>query len=217
MLARVAGWRSRLFLSDKAREAYMKTRVLLPGAGAAALAFVGLGAGAAVAFVANDSDPAQLREAAATQLRKAAHCMVAAVSPNLQDTAAVKAYEDGDVPLWKDLGSLTYPVSTTNAEAQAYFDQGLRLAANFNHAEARRAFRKAQHLDPNCALCFLGEALVVGPNNNVPMSPDANAPAVEALHKAQALVAGMTEKEKGLIEAVAKRYSDDPNAERAPL
>ena len=195
----------------------MKTRDLLPRAGAVTLAFAGLGAGAAIAFVADGTDPAKLREAAAAELRKAAHCLVAAVSPDLQDTAAAKAYEDGDVPLWKDLGTLTYPISTKNAEAQAYFDQGLKLAANFNHAEARRAFRKAQRLDPNCALCFLGEALVLGPNINVPMDPAANAPAVEAVRKAQALAATATDKEKDLIQAVATRYSDDPKAERPAL
>lgn len=195
----------------------MKTRDLLPRAGAATLAFAGLGAGAAIAFVADGSDPSRLHQAAAAELRKAVHCLVAAVSPDLQDTAAAKAYEDGDVPLWKDLGTLTYPISTKNAEAQAYFDQGLKLAANFNHAEARRAFRKAQRLDPDCALCFLGEALILGPNINVPMAPEANAPAVEALRKAQALAAVATDKERDIIQAVATRYSDDATAERPPL
>jgi tetratricopeptide (TPR) repeat protein len=195
----------------------MKARDFLPRAGAATLVFAGFGAGAAIAFVGDGSDAARLREAAAAELRKAAHCLVAAVSPDLQDTAAVKAYEEGDVPLWKDLGSLTYPVSTKNAEAQAYFDQGLRLAANFNHAEAQRAFRKAQRLDPDCALCFLGEALILGPNINVPMAPEANEPALKALKKARALAESATDKEKGLIEAVATRYSDDPKAERPKL
>lgn len=195
----------------------MKTRYFLPRAGAATLAFAGLGAGAAIAFVADGQDTARLRDAAAADLRKAAHCLVAAVSPDLKDAAAAKAYAEGDVPLWTNLGSLTYPISTKSVEAQAYFDQGLRLAANFNHAEAQRSFRKAQRLDPNCALCFLGEALILGPNINVPMAPEANGPALDALQKAQALAAGVTDKEKGLIEAVATRYSDDPNAERPKL
>jgi hypothetical protein len=38
--------------------------------------------------------------------------------------------------------------------AQAYVDQGMRLAFGFNHAEAQRAFRAAQKLDPRCAMCF---------------------------------------------------------------
>jgi tetratricopeptide (TPR) repeat protein len=188
---------------------------LLPRAGALVLA--GLGAGAAIAYAANGPEPAQLNETAAVALRKAAHCMIAAAVPDLKDAAAAKAYEDGAVPLWTNLGSLSYPISTKNTEAQAYFDQGLRQAANFNHAEARRAFRTAQSRDPNCALCFLGEALVLGPNINVPMAPEANAPALDALRKAQALAAGATDKEKGLIEAVSTRYSDDPKAERPTL
>ena len=69
--------------------------------------------------------------------------------------------------------------------AQAYFDQGLRLAYAFNHDEAQRAFRKAQKLDPDCAMCFWGEALVLGPNINLPMQEDAVAPAFAAAEKAR--------------------------------
>jgi tetratricopeptide (TPR) repeat protein len=143
--------------------------------------------------------------------------MVADLSARPQTAEAIKAYEEADPPLWNDLGSMNYPITTKSSEAQSYFQQGLRLAANFNHAEARRAFRKAQRLDPTCAMCFLGEALVLGPNINVPMDPEANAPAVAALQKAQALSAGASEKERGLIEAVAARYSQDPTAERSRL
>ena len=53
--------------------------------------------------------------------------------------------------------------------AQRYFDQGLRLTYAFNHAEALRAFREAQRLDPDCAMCYWGEAFVLGPNINAPM------------------------------------------------
>ena len=40
---------------------------------------------------------------------------------------------------------------------------------------------------------------------------------VAALRKAQELAAGATDKERGLIEAVATRYAEDPAAERPPL
>jgi hypothetical protein len=63
-------------------------------------------------------------------------------------------------PLWEGLGTHTYKITTGDPQAQAYFDQGLRLAYGFNHDEARRAFREAQHRDPDCAMCFWGEALV---------------------------------------------------------
>ena len=54
----------------------------------------------------------------------------------------------GEVPLLEGLGTFTYKVTTVSPRAQAYFDQGVRLAYGFNHAEAQRAFREAQRLDP---------------------------------------------------------------------
>src|SRR5262249_20080667 len=96
-------------------------------------------------------------------------------------------------------------------------DQGLKLSWNFNHAEARRAFRMAQKLDPRCAMCFWGEALVLGPNINVPMMPEAQAPAVAALKQAQALAGRARAKEQALITALGKRYADPAPADRAPL
>ena len=86
----------------------------------------------------------------------------------------------GDVPLYRNLGVLSFKVGTRVPQAQAYVNQGVRLAFAFNHAEAQRAFQAAQRLDPECAMCFWGEALVLGPNINVPMVPEANAPALAA-------------------------------------
>jgi len=122
-----------------------------------------------------------------------------------------------EVPLYKDLGSLGFRISTKNPKAQAYFNQGLRLAFGFNHAEAQRAFQVAQRLDPQCAMCFWGEALVLGTNINVPMMPDANAPAMAALTKAIALKANASAKEQALIGALERRYTDNPPPNRAPL
>jgi tetratricopeptide (TPR) repeat protein len=119
-------------------------------------------------------------------------------------------------PLWDNLGTLHYAITTTDPQAQRYFDQGLRLAYGFNHTEARRAFHHAQQLDPACALCYWGEALVLGPNINAGMSPDANAPALAALEKAKAITTA-SDKEKALIAALATRYSADPQAERPTL
>ena len=87
----------------------------------------------------------------------------------------------GEVPIYQGLGTLAFPITTRDARAQSYFNQGLRLSFAFNHAEAQRAFQTAQKLDPNCAACFWGEALILGPNINVPMMPEANAPALAAL------------------------------------
>jgi tetratricopeptide (TPR) repeat protein len=145
------------------------------------------------------------------------HCMAMDVTAQHQQDKATKAYMEATPPLWSNLGSLTYPITTRSTEAQHYFDQGLKLNVNFNHAEAQRAFRQAQKLDPGCAMCYFGEALVLGPNINLPMAPDANAPALAALRKAQSLASTASDKERALIAALALRYSDDQGAERAAL
>jgi len=103
------------------------------------------------------------------------------------------------------------------AAAQVYFDQGLRLTYAFNHEEAQRAFRKAQTLDPDCAMCFWGEALVLGPNINLPMPEEAVAPAFAAMQKARTLAAKASLREQVLITALSARYVEDAKADRTQL
>jgi tetratricopeptide (TPR) repeat protein len=131
--------------------------------------------------------------------------------------SSAPAFADTEPPLWAGLGSITFKITTPNERAQAYFDQGLRLAYAFNHAEAQRAFRMAQKLDPGCAMCFWGEALVLGPNINLPMQEDAVAPAYAAAQKAKALAANAGPREQALIGALTARYGNDPKADRTPL
>lgn len=124
---------------------------------------------------------------------------------------------DADAPLFTNLGKLTHPVTTASATAQRYFDQGLRLAFAFNHAEARRAFRTAQRHDPDCAMCYWGEALVLGPNINAPMDASAVAPALAAMRLAAEKAERASPVEQALIAALGKRYAADAGAERATL
>ncbi|HUN67316.1 MAG TPA: tetratricopeptide repeat protein [Burkholderiales bacterium] len=131
--------------------------------------------------------------------------------------AAAPAAAESAPPLIPGLGKHSYRISTSSPQAQRYFDQGLRLAWGFNHAEAGRAFRQAQKLDPDCAMCYWGEAYVLGPNINVPMDEKANAPAAAAAAKALALAARATPRERALIDAIAARYSADPKAARPQL
>ncbi|MBI5318962.1 tetratricopeptide repeat protein [Bradyrhizobium sp.] len=139
--------------------------------------------------------------------------------PRAEMSAATSApdFASTEPPLWGGLGSITYKITTANDQAQAYFNQGLRLAYAFNHDEAQRAFRKAQKLDPDCAMCFWGEAYVLGPNINLPMQENAIAPAYAAAQKAKSLAGKANPREQALIDAVAARYSSDPKAERPPL
>jgi tetratricopeptide (TPR) repeat protein len=123
----------------------------------------------------------------------------------------------GAVPLYDNLGTLSFQVGTRDAKAQAYFDQGIRWAFAFNHAEAQRAFQAAQKADPKLAMAWWGEALVLGPNINAPMMPEAVAPALAALANAVKLAPGAPEKDRALIAALRRRYSEDPKVERAAL
>src|SRR6185369_9057229 len=50
----------------------------------------------------------------------------------------------GEVPIYRDLGTLAFRITTKSPRAQTYFNQGLRLSFAFNHAEAQRAFQTAQ-------------------------------------------------------------------------
>ncbi|WP_144185902.1 tetratricopeptide repeat protein [Elioraea rosea] len=106
------------------------------------------------------------------------------------------------------MGPLSWTV-TANAEAQAWFDQGLNLAWGFNHAEAVRAFRSGQAADPGCAMCFWGEAWALGPNINAPMAPGALPQAREAIARARAAAGGASAAERALIDAMAERYGPD--------
>ena len=156
--------------------------------------------------------------ARSTLLLQLAQAKPTEVSPaGAAAAAASPAFAETDPPLIPGLGRHSYRISTSSRLAQRYFDQGLRLAWGFNHAEARRAFRQAQKLDPACAMCYWGEAYVLGPNINVPMDEKANAPAVAAAAKASALAARATPREQALIAAIKARYSDDPKAARAQL
>ena len=119
-------------------------------------------------------------------------------------------------PLLTNLGTLRYAVTTASPEAQTFFDQGLRLVYGFNHAEAVRSFREAQRLDPNCAMCYWGEAYALGPNVNDPLTPEREKEAHAVLQKAKALAARATDAERGLIDALGPRYSDAPTSDRAP-
>src|SRR5262245_46354749 len=73
-------------------------------------------------------------------------------------------------PLFNNLGTYTRAVTTTSDQARRYFSQGMLLTFGFNHAEAARSFKEAARLDPQCAACLWGAALVLGPNINLPMS-----------------------------------------------
>ena len=110
-------------------------------------------------------------------------------------------------------GNWHHPVSTKNAEAQAFFDQGLRQIYAFNHDEAARSFARASELDPKLAMAFWGVAEAVGPNYNDPASEKRFVEAHAAIEKAQALASGASDSDKAYIAALGKRFPADPKAD----
>ena len=113
------------------------------------------------------------------------------------------------------LGTFTRPISSSHAEAQAYFNQGFQLMYGFAKAEAGRSFREAQKRDPDCAICYWGEAWAWGPYVNGRMTPAHAARAYAAIQKAAALAdRHANAKEQALIRAMSARYVErfDPGA-----
>ncbi len=118
--------------------------------------------------------------------------------------------------LYDSLGDLNFPITTKNQQVQQYFNQGLMLAVGFNHAEAARSFYEAIRLDSTCAMAHWGFSYVLGPNYNAGMEPDNYERAYAAVQRAIQLSANCTDKEKALINALAKRYPAKPVADRRP-
>jgi tetratricopeptide (TPR) repeat protein len=113
------------------------------------------------------------------------------------------------VALVSGLGDLRHPVSTKNAEAQKFFDQGLRFIYAFNHDEAARSFQHAAELDPKLAIAYWGVAEAVGPNYNDPADPERYKRAHDAIQKAVELSANASPSEQAYIQAMAKRFPPD--------
>ncbi len=122
------------------------------------------------------------------------------------------------VPLFDDLGRHSRKITTKSAEAQRYFDQGLRLLYGFNHGLAIRSFQEAARLDPECAMAHWAVALANGPHINFPLVPPPNAAAAwEELGLAQKYAAGASPVERDLITALAARYANPQPDDRSGL
>ena len=116
------------------------------------------------------------------------------------------------------LGTFTRPISSANAEAQAYFNQGFQLMYGFAKVEAGRSFREAQRRDPQCAICYWAEAWAWSPYVSEGRTAAHDARAYAAIRKAAALAAHANDKERAFIQAMevryAERYEPDRHADR---
>jgi tetratricopeptide (TPR) repeat protein len=125
---------------------------------------------------------------------------------------------DTAIALFDNLGPHSRTVSTSVPGAQAYFDQGLRLAWGFGMAEAQRSFEAAIRQDPRCAMCHWGLAWSLGPYVNGGMDSTSAVRAYASVRRARELAGGARPSERALIDALLTRYAAVPRREtRAQL
>jgi tetratricopeptide (TPR) repeat protein len=115
------------------------------------------------------------------------------------------------------LGTYEFKITTSKPEAQRWFNQALMLTFGFNHDAAERSYLKAAQLDPDCAMCWWGAALVLGPHVNATMDPADNPKAWQSLQRAVALAPRASERERAFIRALEARYAANPPADRRAL
>jgi tetratricopeptide (TPR) repeat protein len=126
--------------------------------------------------------------------------------PPMQAPTTLQQWAQGAM-LFEGLGSFHRPIHSPSSQAQQYFDQGMRYLWGFNHDESTRSFAQAALLDPQCAICYWGVALTVGPNYNLPFMAQTRAKvAWDALQSAKQNAAAATAVERALIDALSMRY-----------
>jgi hypothetical protein len=130
---------------------------------------------------------------------------------------AAASADSMQMPSGTALARQHHPVSTTNAQAQGYFDQGLTLLYAFNRVAARVAFERAAHADPHCAMAQWGIAATYGPNINVPIDAAGEAKAFAASQRAKQLSMAASELDRAWVNALAARYTDSAKPDFAAL
>ena len=108
-------------------------------------------------------------------------------------------------------GSGTYSrkISTDNPQAQAFFDQGLRLAWGFYFPESIASYQEAARLDPTHPMPYWGMAHAMGPNPNsryARMPDDPKGEGLKAVKNALARIDRATPREAELIRALFVLY-----------
>ena len=123
-----------------------------------------------------------------------------------------------------DLGPWSRKITTSSVAAQEWFDRGLNWTYGYNHEEAVECFLQAAEADPSCAIAWWGVAYAAGPFYNRPWirHSDAEVSAVVprcrgAIERALSLANTATDAERGLIEALAKRYQSAHERDRKVL
>jgi tetratricopeptide (TPR) repeat protein len=132
-------------------------------------------------------------------------------------SSAADSGSDKPIKLLTKIGKWHHPVTTTNAMAQHFFNQGLSLVYGFNHDAAIRSFKRALTFDRNLAMAHWGIGYALGPNINLDVDPEREAAAFKEAQLAVSLAGGSAADERAYIFALTNRYSLDPKADLRAL
>jgi hypothetical protein len=113
----------------------------------------------------------------------------------------------GAPPASSALGAVHFPVSCT-PEAQAAFDDAMKLQHSFWYQAADQAHRTVLQHDPTCVMALWGRALTMLINPFTPPVPARLGEGRTLLEEAQRIGA-KTEREAGLIAALAVLFAGD--------
>jgi tetratricopeptide (TPR) repeat protein len=119
------------------------------------------------------------------------------------------------IRLLETKGFVHKKVSTTNIEAQKYFDQGLTLLYAYNSWDAARSFKRASELDPSLAIAWWGVSAATFPRSGASDHAEKMKEAMAAIGLAKALEAPPSE--RVYVDAFARRFSDAEKPDRKAL
>ena len=136
----------------------------------------------------------------------------------LHPGALVNASDDPSARAILVPGSGTYSrtISTDNAQAQAFFDQGLRLAWGFYFPESIASYQEASRLDPTHPMPYWGMAHAMGPNPNsryARMPDDPKGEGLKAIKNAMDRIDRASALEAKLIRALFVLYDKEAIAD----
>lgn len=112
-------------------------------------------------------------------------------------------------------GNGGFAVTGANPQAQAFFSNGMELAAAFAHKAASMAMEEAVRLDPKCAMCLWGLAYADGPTINYGTKLPERKRLFTLLVRADAMARPTgTRRERDLIATFRKRYTPGASIRR---
>ncbi len=114
-----------------------------------------------------------------------------------------------EAPVLKNIGSYSISVTTKSTYSRMFFNQGIIMANNFNHAEAERSFREAVRQDTTFAMGYWGIAYTLGPNFNSVDNMGAVNEIRSAVAKAVRLGENVSLWEQALINAIQIKFPMD--------